>query len=193
MGDYEQAAPWSESSVKGCKRFIDRLWKLQDMVTDGDEYSSELSSSMHKTIKKVSEDIEAMKFNTAIAAVMTLLNAVYDKGSINRAELRDLILIVNPFAPHVTEEIWQNMGFGGMLNEAEWPSFDEAKTVDDTVEIVLQIMGKVRSRMTIPVDMPKDEVIAAAKQDEKIAELIAGKEIKKEIYVPGKLVNIVAV
>ena len=193
MGDYEQAAPWSESSVKGCKRFIDRLWKLQDMVTDGDEYSSELSSSMHKTIKKVSEDIEAMKFNTAIAAVMTLLNAVYDKGSINRAELRDLILIVNPFAPHVTEEIWQNMGFGGMLNEAEWPSFDEAKTVDDTVEIVLQIMGKVRSRMTIPVDMPKDEVIAAAKQDEKMAELIAGKEIKKEIYVPGKLVNIVAV
>ena len=193
MGDYEQAAPWSESSVKGCKRFIDRLWKLQDMTTEGDEYSSELSSAMHKTIKKVSEDIEAMKFNTAIAAVMTLLNQVYDKGSVTRAELRDLLLIVNPFAPHVTEEIWQNMNFGGMLNEAEWPSFDEAKTVDDTVEIVLQVMGKVRSRITIPVDMAKDEVIALAKEDEKIKELIEGKQIKKEIYVPGKLVNIVAV
>ena len=193
MGDYEQAAPWSESSVKGCKRFIDRLWKLQDMVTDGSEYSAELSSAMHKTIKKVSEDIEAMKFNTAIAAVMTLLNQIYDKGSITKAELKDILLIVNPFAPHVTEEIWQNMNFGGMLNEAAWPSFDEAKTVDDTVEIVLQVMGKVRSRMVIPVDMAKDEVIALAKQDEKIAELIDGKSIKKEIYVPGKLVNIVAV
>ena len=193
MGDYEQAAPWSESSVKGCKRFIDRLWKLQEIATDGDEYSKELSSAMHKTIKKVTEDIEAMKFNTAIAAVMTLLNQIYDKGSITRAELRDLILIVNPFAPHVTEEIWENMGFGGMLNEAQWPTFDEAKTVDDTVEIVLQVMGKVRSRVTIPVDMAKDDVIALAKQDEKIKELIDGKQIKKEIYVPGKLVNIVAV
>ena len=193
MGDYEQAAPWSESSVKGCKRFIDRLWKLMDIVTDGDEYSGELSSAMHKTIKKVTEDIEAMKFNTAIAAVMTLLNQVYDKGSITRAELRDLLLIVNPFAPHVTEEIWEQMGFGGMLNEASWPTFDETKTVDDTVEIVLQVMGKVRSRVTIPVDMPKDEVIALAKQDEKIKELIDGKQIKKEIYVPGKLVNIVAI
>ncbi len=193
MGDYEQAAPWSESSVKGCKRFIDRLWKLQDMTVDGNEYSKELSSAMHKTIKKVSEDIEAMKFNTAIAAVMTLLNQVYDNGKINRAELRDLILIVNPFAPHVTEEIWENMGFGGMLNEAQWPSFDESKTVDDTVEIVLQVMGKVRSRMVIPVDMPADEVIALAKEDEKIKELIDGKQIKKEIYVPKKLVNIVAI
>ncbi|MBR3148740.1 MAG: leucine--tRNA ligase [Eubacterium sp.] len=193
MGDYEQAAPWSETSVKGCKRFIDRLWKLMDIVTDGDEYSGELSSAMHKTIKKVTEDIEAMKFNTAIAAVMTLLNQVYDKGSITRAELRDLLLIVNPFAPHVTEEIWEQMGFGGMLNEASWPTFDETKTVDDTVEIVLQVMGKVRSRVTIPVDMPKDEVIALAKQDEKIKELIDGKQIKKEIYVPGKLVNIVAI
>ena len=192
MGDYEQAAPWSESSVKGCKRFVDRLWKLQDMVTDGEEYSAALMSSMHKTIKKVSEDIEAMKFNTAIAAVMTLLNTIYDNGTINRAELRDLLLIVNPFAPHVTEEIWQNMAFGGMLNEASWPSFDEAKTVDNTVEIVLQVMGKVRSRMTIAVDMPKDEVLAAAKADPKIAELIDGKTVKKEIYVPGKLVNIVA-
>jgi leucyl-tRNA synthetase len=134
-----------------------------------------------------------MKFNTAIAAVMTLLNKIYEVGTINRAELRDLILIVNPFAPHITEEIWQQVGFEGMLNEASWPSFDEAKTVDNTVEIVLQHMGKVRSRMVIPVDMPADEVIALAKQDEKIAAAIEGKSIKKEIYVPGKLVNIVAV
>ena len=193
MGDYEQAAPWSESSVKGCKRFIERFWNLQETVTDGDAYSAELEPLMHKTIKKVSEDIEAMKFNTAIAAVMTLLNQIYDGGKINRAELRDLLIIINPFAPHVTEEIWENMNFGGMLNEAQWPEFDEAKTVDDTVEIVLQVMGKVRSRAVIPVDMPKDEVIALAKEDEKIKELIDGKEIKKEIYVPGKLVNIVAV
>lgn len=193
MGDYEQAAPWSESSVKGCKRFIDRMWKLQELTTDSNDYSNDLMSSMHKTIKKVSDDIEAMKFNTAIAAVMTLLNQIYDKGSITRGELRDLLLLVNPFAPHVTEEIWENMGFGGMLNEAQWPAYDEAKTVDNTVEIVLQVMGKVRSRMTIAVDMPKDEVIALAKEDAKIAELIAGKTIKKEIYVPGKLVNIVAV
>jgi leucyl-tRNA synthetase len=116
MGDYEQAAPWSESSVKGCKRFIDRLWKLQDICTDGSEYSKELSSAMHKTIMKVTNDIEAMKFNTAIAAVMTLLNQIYDKGEINKAELKDLLLIINPFAPHVTEEIWENIGFGGMLN-----------------------------------------------------------------------------
>ena len=163
------------------------------MTTDSDEYSSELSSAMHKTIKKVSEDIESMKFNTAIAAVMTLLNQIYDKGSVTKAELRDLLLIVNPFAPHVTEEIWQNMNFGGMLNEAQWPSFDEAKTVDDTVEIVLQVMGKVRSRIVIPVDMPQEEVLALAKEDEKIKELIEGKTIKKEIYVPKKLVNIVAV
>jgi leucyl-tRNA synthetase len=193
MGDYEQAAPWSESSVKGCKRFIDRLWKLQDMTVDGDAYSDALSSAMHKTIKKVTEDIEAMKFNTAIAAVMTLLNQIYDNGTINRAELRDLLLIINPFAPHVTEEMWENMGFGGMLNEAAWPEFDEAKTVDNTVEIAIQIMGKVRSRITVPTDISAEEAIALAKQDERIAAEIAGKQIKKEIYVPGKLVNIVAV
>ena len=148
---------------------------------------------IHRSIQKVTGDIDEMKFNTAIAAVMTLLNQIYENGKINRAELRDLILIVNPFAPHVTEEIWENMGFGGMLNQAKWPSFDESKTVDDSVEIVLQVMGKVRSRITIPVDMPKDEVIALAKEDEKIKEFIDGKQIKKEIYGPGKLVNIVAI
>ncbi len=194
MGDYEQAAPWSESSVKGCKRFIDRIWRLQEILVEGDEYSDDLSSAMHRTIKKVTNDIEAMKFNTAIAAVMTLLNQIYEKGSINRSELKDLLVIINPFAPHITEEMWSALGYGEMLaKDGAWPSYDEAKTVDNTVEIVLQVMGKVRSRVTIPVDMPADEVIALAKKDEKIAELIDGKTIKKEIYVPGKLVNIVAV
>ncbi|MBR5247256.1 MAG: leucine--tRNA ligase, partial [Clostridia bacterium] len=133
MGDYEQAAPWSEDSVKGCKRFVDRIWNLLDIVKDGDEYSAELSSAMHKTIKKVSEDIEAMKFNTAIAALMTLLNQVYSNGSINKAELKSLLLLVNPFAPHVTEEMWEKMGFGGTVTDQSWPEFDEAKCVDATV------------------------------------------------------------
>ena len=155
-------------------------------------FGSDLEALMHKTIKKVTEDIDNLKCNTAIAAMMTLINKIYEKGSVNKAELKTLTILLNPFAPHVTEEMWDVMNFGGMVNEAQWPSFDEAKTVENSVEIVLQIMGKVRSRMTIAVDMPKDEVLRLAKADEKIAAAIAGKEIKKEIYVPGKLVNIVA-
>ena len=147
---------------------------------------------MHKTIKKVTFDIDNLKANTAIAAMMTLVNEMTQKGC-NRAELKTLTVLLNPFAPHVTEEMWEVMNFGGMVNQAKWPEYDEEKTVENTVEIVLQVMGKVRSRMTISVDMPKEDVIAAAKADEKIAELIAGKTVKKEIYVPGKLVNIVAI
>lgn len=193
IGDFEKAAPWNSDSIKGCKRFIERFWNLQEIVTDGDGYSSDLEPLMHKIIKKVTEDIDNLKCNTAIAAMMTLLNKVYEKKSITRGELRDLTIILNPFAPHVTEEVWERMNFGGAVHEAKWPEYDEAKTVENSVEIVLQIMGKVRSRMTIPVDMPKDEVIALAKADEKIAAAIEGKTIKKEIYVPNKLVNIVAV
>ena len=193
MGDYEQAAPWSESSVKGCKRFVDRLWKLQDILCDGDEYSPELSSSMHKTIKKVTEDIEQMKFNTAIAAVMTLLNTIYDNGKINRAELHDLLLIVNPFAPHITEEMWSTLGFGEMMAaDGVWPTYDEAKCIDATVEIVVQINGKIRAKINVPVDISNEDAIALAKEDDKIKEELAGKNIIKEIYVKGKLVNIVA-
>lgn len=193
MGDYEQAAPWSESSVKGCKRFVDRIWKLQDILTDGDEYSEKLSSAMHKTVKKVSEDIEQMKYNTAIAAVMTLLNTIYDNGSINRAELKTLLLLVNPFAPHITEEMWTALGYGEMLaKDGEWPEYDEAKCVDSTVEIVVQINGKIRAKLNVPVDIESDEAIALAKSDEKIAAELNGKNVIKEIYVKGKLVNIVA-
>lgn len=193
IGDFEKAAPWNSDSIKGCKRFVERFWNLQEIVTDSEEYSTELEPLMHKTIKKVSEDIENLKCNTAIAAMMTLLNKIYDQKRITRGELRTLTILLNPFAPHVTEEMWENVHFGGFVHEAKWPEYDESKTVENSVEIVLQIMGKVRSRMTIPVDMPKDQVLALAKQDEKIASAIAGKTIKKEIYVPNKLVNIVAV
>ena len=193
MGDYEQAAPWSESSVKGCKRFIDRVFNLQEILTDGDEYSKELMSAMHKTVKKVSEDIEQMKYNTAIAALMTLLNKIYENGKINRAELKTLIILVNPFAPHVTEEMWANCGYGEMLaKDAKWPSFDEAKCIDSTVEIVVQINGKIRARLSVPTDIESDKAIALAKKDEGIAAALDGKNIIKEIYVKGKLVNIVA-
>jgi len=193
IGDFEKAAPWNSDSIKGCKRFVERYWNLQEIVADGDGYSSDLEALMHKTIKKITEDIDNLKCNTAIAAMMTLLNKVYEKKSITRAELRDLTIMLNPFAPHVTEELWEKMDFGGAVHDAKWPEYDESKTVENSVEIVLQIMGKVRSRMTIPVDMPKEEVIALAKADEKIAAAIEGKTIKKEIYVPNKLVNIVAV
>ncbi len=193
MGDYEQAAPWSESSVKGCKRFIDRIWKLQDILTDGDEYSKELSSAIHKATKKVGEDIEAMKYNTAIAALMTLLNQIYDNGTINRAELKTLLLLVNPFAPHITEEMWSALGYGEMIaKDGTWPEYDEAKCVDDTVEIAVQINGKLRAKIEVATDASNDEAIAAAKADEKIAEELNGKNIIKEIYVKGRLVNIVA-
>ncbi len=192
IGDFEKAAPWNSDSIKGCKRFIERFWNLQEIVKDGDAYSKELEPVMHKTIKKVTQDIDNLKCNTAIAAMMSLLNEMYSKG-VNKAELKTLTILLNPFAPHVTEEMWSVMNFGGMVNEAEWPSYDEEKTKENSVEIVLQIMGKVRSRITIPVDMPKEEVLALAKADEKIAQAIEGKTIKKEIYVPGKLVNIVAV
>ena len=191
MGDYEKAAPWSESSVKGCKRFVDRIWALQDKVVDSDEYSDKLRSLMHKTIKKVSDDIESMKFNTAIAAMMTLLNEIYNVGSITKKEFRDLLIILNPFAPHVTEELYQIIGCEGVLDEQEWVTYDEALCKDDTIEIVCQINGKVKSKLTIPTDAAKDDVIALAKADEAIVKATEGKSIVKEIYVPNKLVNLV--
>ena len=191
MGDYEKAAPWSKSSVKGCKRFIDRVWALQDILTEGDEYSKELESAFHKTIKKVSEDIEGMKFNTAIAALMTLLNDIYNKGAINNAELKTFVTLLNPFAPHVTEEIWAVQNYGGMLANGHWVDFDEAKCVDDEIEIVAQINGKVRAKLMIPADIDSAEAIELAKKDPAIAAAIDGKTVVKELYVKGRLVNIV--
>ena len=192
MGDYEKAAPWSESSVKGCKRFVDRIWNLLEIVKDGEEYSKELETAFHKTIKKVSEDIENMKFNTAIAALMTLLNDIYEVGSITNGELKTFVKLLDPFAPHVAEEIWAQLGGEGLLAVAQWPDFDEAKTVDATIEVPVQICGKLRATITIAKDSTADEAIAAAKADAKVVEFLEGKNIIKEIYVPGKIINIVA-
>ena len=192
MGDYEKAAPWSESSVKGCKRFIDRIWNLQDILKDGDAYSEKLESAFHKTVKKVSEDIETLKYNTAIAALMTLLNNIYDAGEINRAELKTLLILVNPFAPHVTEEMWSTLGYGEMLaKDAVWPTYDPEKCVDSTIEIAVQVNGKLRGKLMVAADISAEDAIAAAKADEKVQSFLTDKNVVKEIYVPGKLVNLV--
>ena len=192
MGDYEKAAPWSESSVKGCKRFIDRIWNLQEILKDGDAYSEKLESAFHKTVKKVSEDIETLKYNTAIAALMTLLNNIYDAGEINRAELKTLLILVNPFAPHMTEEMWSTLGYGEMLaKDASWPAYDPEKCVDSTIEIAVQVNGKLRGKLVVAADISAEDAIAAAKTDEKVQSFLTDKNVVKEIYVPGKLVNLV--
>ena len=190
MGDYEKAAPWSEDSVKGCKRFIDRVWNLQTILTDGEEYSKKLEAPFNRAIKKVSSDIETLKYNTAIAALMTLLNEIYDYGSITKKELRTFVSLLNPFAPHVTEEINALMG-GDMLAVSPWPTYDEAKCVDAEVEIVAQVNGKVRAKLSVAADIDAADAIALAKADAKISEEISGKTIVKELYVKGRLVNIV--
>lgn len=191
IGDFEKSVPWSQNGVKGCRRFLERVWRLQDILVDGDEYSTELESKMHKTIKKVSEDFENLKFNTAIAALMTLLNDFNDAGKVNTAELKTFLILLNPVAPHITEEMWDILNFGGRLNGKAWPAWDEAKTVDDVIEIPVQINGKVRGKITVPKEASQDVVKERLKEDEKLYSLILGKNIVKEIYVPGKIFNIV--
>ena len=191
MGDYEKAAPWSEDSVKGCKRFLDRIWALQDIVTDGDSYSEQLMTPMHKTIRKVSEDIENLKFNTAIAAMMTLVNQIYAAGSITKGELRTLLILLNPFAPHMTEEMFSALGFG-ILNEQSWVDYDAALCVEAEVEIVAQICGKIKAKLMIPQGADEATVVELAMKDEAIQKALAGKTIRKQIYVQNKLVNFVA-
>ncbi len=191
IGDFEKAAPWNSASIKGCRRFVERVWNLQDIVVDGDCYRENLEASFHKTIKKVTEDIDNLKANTAIAAMMALLNEIADTGSITREEYKTLTILLNPFAPHVTEEIWSIMGFGGVVTDQKWPQYDEAKCKENSIEIVAQINGKVRAKLVIPADIEADEAIALAKADEKIAQAIEGKTIVKELYVKGRLVNIV--
>ena len=191
IGDFEKAAPWSSASIKGCRRFLERTFGLLDLCAEGDGYSPELEGSMHKLIKKVTSDIEEMKFNTAIAAMMSFLNEIYEKKSITKGELRDYLLLLNPFAPHMTEEMWQLAGFDGMLNTHAWPKYDEGKTVDAAVEIAVQICGKVKARLMVPTGADKDAVLAAVKAEPAVAALLAGKTIVKEIVVPGKLVNLV--
>lgn len=191
VGDFEKTAPWSTSSIKGCKRFLDRVWGLQEILTDGDTYREVVQSKVHKTIQKVSEDIESLKFNTAIAAMMELLNEVYATGAINKAEFRTLLTLLNPFAPHITEELYETY-CGGILSEQEWPKYDPELCKDDTVEIAVQVNGKVRAKIDIAVGAEKDDVIAQVAADSKIAEILEGKTIRKQIYVPNKLVNFVA-
>lgn len=192
IGDFEKAAPWSNAGIKGCRRFIERYWNLQSILVDGETIRPEMENSFHKAIKKVSYDIENLKFNTAIAALMALMNVIAEKGSINKAELSVFTMLLNPFAPHVTEEVWSEMKLGeGMVTEQIWPKYDESKCKDDVIEIVVQVNGKVRTRLSVAADIQKDDAIALAKAEGRIAAEINGKNVVKEIYVPGKLVNIV--
>ena len=188
IGAFDLAASWSEDGVKGCRRFLERVWKLQDIMTEEEGYSKDLETKMHQTIKKVSYDFENLKYNTAIAAMMSLLNDFYKKGSITKGEFKTLIILLNPVAPHITEELWQTIGCDGRVYEQTWPEYDEAKTVEANVEIAVQINGKTKGTLMIGKDDPKDEVIAKAK--ESIADKLTG-NIVKEIYVPGRIVNIV--
>ena len=192
IGDFEKSAPWSTSSIKGSKRFLDRTWALMDMVKDDEGYSEDLESLMHRTIKKVTEDIEQMKFNTAIASMMTLINEFYARKSVTRGELKTVLLLLNPFAPHITEEMWERMSFGGMLNESTFPKYDEAKCEDKKAEFVVQICGKIKARITADSAISKDELMALAMNEAGVKNALEGKEIVKEIFVPGKLLNIVA-
>ena len=191
IGDFEKAAPWSTSSIKGCKRFLDKIWNLQEIVTYDNSYRAELEASMHKTIKKVGDDIEAMKFNTAIAAMMTLLNEISETRGITRGEYQTILVLLNPFAPHITEEIWQNLGCEGRVYQQAWPEFDEAKCKNDTIEVIVQVNGKLKDKLLIAPGSSKDEMLSGAKALEKIIAATEGKTIVKEIVVPDKLVNIV--
>ncbi|MCI9073907.1 MAG: leucine--tRNA ligase [Lachnospiraceae bacterium] len=188
IGAFDMSAAWSEDGVKGCRRFLERVWKLQDILTEGEDYSADLETRMHQTIKKVSGDYESLKYNTAIAAMMALINDMNRKGTVTRGEYRTLLTLLNPVAPHITEELWQICGFAGKIYQTSWPAYEEAKTIESTVEIAMQICGKMRGTFSIPRDLDKEQVIARAK--ELLGDRLTG-TIVKEIYVPGKLVNIV--
>ena len=189
IGDFEKTAPWSATAIKGCRRFLDRVWALYDSVQPGDVYDKHMHL-MHETIKKVSEDIENMKFNTAIAAMMALVNEFYEKGC-NHAEYQTLVQLLNPFAPHITEELWEMLGNRDMLVFAPWPVYDEAKMVRDTIELPVQVNGRLRATVTLPRDVSREDALTAALADERVAQAVAGKSVIKNIVVPGKIINIV--
>jgi len=190
IGDFEKSAPWNSASIKGCRRFLDRVWTLQSNVTAG-ELRPTLEGEFHRTIRKVTQDTENLKHNTAIAALMTLLNSITDSGSVTRGELKIFLLLLNPLAPHITEEMWELLSFGGRVTDQTWPEYDEAKCVEQTVEIAVQVNGKIKARLNFPADITQSDALAQAKADEAVASAIAGKTIVKELYVPGRLVNIV--
>lgn len=188
IGAFDLSAAWSENGVKGCRRFLERVWKLQDILTDGEDYSDDLMTKMHQTVKKVSGDYENLKYNTAIAALMTLLNDVAKKGSINRAEFKTFLILLNPVAPHITEELWNACGYEGRIYQTVWPEYDEAKTVEDTVEVAVQINGKTKTVISVARDIAKEDAIALGK--EALKDKLSG-NVVKEIYVPGRIINIV--
>ena len=190
IGDFEKDAPWSPKSIKGCRRFLERVWALADKVQDGDTYSEQHEVLMNRTIKKVGEDADNLKANTAIAALMTMLNEFYDKG-VNKAEYKTFLALLNPFAPHITEELWQQLGETGLLSVAPWPTYDEAKTVESTVELAVQVNGKLKCTIKLAVDADKQTAIDTAMAEEKVQHAIEGKQIVKQIVVPGKIVNLV--
>ena len=191
IGDFEKAAPWSPQSIKGCYRFLERVFMLQSMLVPGDEYSPGMESKFHKAIKKVGGDIETLKFNTAIAALMALSNDIFAAKRINHAELRAFLMLLCPFAPHIAEEIWQIQGFGGLVCKQEWPVYDEDKCKDNTVEIAIQVNGRIRARMDVDAAARGADVIAAAKANAEVSAHLEGKTLLKEIYVPGTLCNFV--
>ena len=190
IGDFEKAAVWSDNAVKGCKRFLDRIWNLADQVQPGEAYSKDNEALLHKTIKKVSDDIESMKFNTAIAALMTLANQFYDKG-VNRAEFQTLLLLLSPFAPHIVEELWERFGLEGMACTSSWPAYDESKTIASEVTIAVQVGGKLKATVTVPMNSDQEAVLEVVKAEPKIAKLMEGKNLVKVIHVPNKLMNLI--
>ncbi|MCL2106883.1 MAG: leucine--tRNA ligase [Oscillospiraceae bacterium] len=191
IGDFEKSAPWNSASIKGCRRFLDRVWALQDIVVKGGGYRPELEGEFHRAIRKVTNDIEALKHNTAIAALMSLLNRICDSGAVTGGELRAFLLLLNPFAPHVTEELWERQGFGKRVTDQRWPSYDEAKCQEKSVEILVQVNGKGKARLLLPADISSEEALRLAKENEAVAAAIAGTPLVKELYVPGRLINLV--
>lgn len=189
---FEKAAPWKTSSIRGCRRFIERFWNLQNILVDEDIIRPELESAFHKTIKKVGEDIENIKFNTAIAALMSLINEITSFGSVSKKELAVFAILLNPFSPHVSEEVWEVCNLGEeIVAEQSWPEYDESKCVEETIEIAVQVNGKIKTKLNINPDAEQDEVLTLAKADENVAKAIDGMNIVKEIYVKGRIVNIV--
>ena len=192
ISEFDKSVPWSEEGVNGIKKYLDRVWRLQEILVDGDEYSEDMEILMNQTIKKVSDDIEAMKFNTAISQLMILLNEFNKKGSVNKKELETYLILLTPFAPHISEEMWSKLGNTNEISISNiWPSYDESKLQGDTIEVPVQVNGKVRGKITVSQDASKEEIIEAAQEESNVKEFISGKEVVKVIYVPGKILNIV--
>ena len=191
MGPFDQTAPWSMESIRGCDKFLDRVWNMKDMMTEGDKYSEKFEKMMHKAIKKVSNDIEEMKFNTAVAIFMTMVNEFYKEKTINKAEYKTFLQLLNPFAPHITEELYSQIGETKTINETPWPTYDEDKVVDDEVNIPVQVNGKLKTLVKVDISLSDEEIKDIIKQDEKVKSILEGLDVKKEIYVPGKIFNIV--